>query len=293
MGITVIATLVNLLVVYMMPRYYEATSMLEVGGVNSYLGTPGDYVDTGKQSLPTSIQPDTQLYLNLANSPVVKDGAIKIMSEQLAFANQNGAQQLFDGNDVSPGGQGASGDFDYEAYGEPVRGTGTDMIYIAVKSDDPVLAKKAADALAMEVIEQSSLKSGEMVNDLVDGLERDEVGSINSNLAEKRREMQEVKDAPNISEADKNVRSGELADEIKALEETRKQYTDIIARVNINEALDLNNIKIFAAAVTPQAKEEPPFVKTGAVAAVLGLSLAIVVVAVLDRKKIQAAESIF
>jgi uncharacterized protein involved in exopolysaccharide biosynthesis len=174
-----------------------------------------------------------------------------------------------------------------------VRGGGSDLLYIDVTSDKAAIAKSVADALAAVLVEQSQKQSGDTAGDFIKGIQTEQVDPINKRLAEIRAESEQLKVTQGGDVAARNVRIADLEDEAKALDDTRKQYTDIISRVRVNQALDQNNLRILSLAALPSAKQAPPILRTSAVAAIVGLLIGVMSVMIIDRRKGARPASIF
>lgn len=292
-GITVLVTFIDVIVLLILPRYYKASSVVEVGMVQSLLANPGQARDTSRQTLPSAVQAITETYLKLLESPSVGEEAKRRTKTQLAYS-----EQTVNGNSVetstSPTGAAAENiEFDFSSHAEAIRESGTDLIYIDVTADKPEVAKVAADALAAVLIEQASKLGSEVADSFVENIQKQQIDPIDKRLAEIREESEKLKATSGGDVASRNVRIANLADEAKELDDTRKQYTDIIARVRLNEALNKNNLRLLSPAVAPVSKETPPLLKTGAVAAVVGLLISVLVVLIIDRRKVVKPATIF
>lgn len=288
--ITVLAVIVNVVVAYATPRQFRATSVMEVGGVQALLGNPGQARESNsRQTLPSSVQAVTQTYLNLLATPVVDNKAKERVETKLAYEPQGNGAAVDGTSDMAPSAPGATSNvnFTYEGRGQPIRDSNTDMIYIDAFADDPAVAKAAADALAQVLLEQGQKMGGDTASDFVNNIQKEQINPINTRLAEIRAEVESLKLSTGIDEAARNIRIADLEDEALALEDTRKQYTDIVATVRVNEALDQNTLRIISMAATPAAKESPQLVRSSAVAGIAGLVIGLLAVLVIDRRKQQ------
>lgn len=268
LGVTVLAIAINVTVMFLLPRSYLATSVLEVGGINSYMGNPGTVADSSRQSLPSAIKSDTQRYLNLLDTPSVSDEAKQ--RAQRSLASTDGGSNI---------------DYTYSSRAEAVRGSGTDLIYIDVTADSPAVVKAAADALATVLVEESRKQGGDVADSFVESIQKEQVDPIDKQLADNRAESEKLKVTTGGDVAARNVRIADLADQAKSLDDSRKQYTDIIARVRVNEALSINNLRLMSPAATPSSRTMPSITRSSAIAALLGLLLGVMIVLAIDRPK--------
>lgn len=286
--ITVLAVAVNVLVINVLPRQYRATAVLEVGGIQSLLSNPTQSSEQNRQqTLPTSVQAVTQSYLNLLKTPVVDAEARERIDTKLAYepSSNGSAPDGVGGESVSPG-VAQDAEFTYEGRGEPVRGSSTDMIYIDVFSNEPTMAKAAADSLASVLVEQGQKLGGDTAEDFVKDIQKQQIDPINVRLAEIRIEIGNLKAATEgADQAERNMRIASLEDEAISLENARKQYIDIISTVRVNEALDKNLLRIVSPAVVPAKKESPELVRSSAVAGIAGFVISMIVVLVVDRRR--------
>lgn len=291
LGVAILAVGINVVVMFLLPRQYVATSLLEVGGIDSYLLNPGTArIDASqRQTLPSQIQGITQTYLDILDTPAVGEEAMQRVQRQLSLASQDNGNN---GN-TGTGTSNTNHDFTYVGQGSAGTQSGTDIISIDATADNPAVAKEAADALAMVLIEQSKKLSGDMVGSFVKDLQTQQVDPIQKRMVEIASESERVRVDPAIDATTRNARIAALNDEAETLDGMRKQYNDIIARVRINEQLSNNNLNLLSAAVTPASKETPPIVRSSVVAGVVGLIIAMMAVVVIDRRKVDKQAQIF
>jgi uncharacterized protein involved in exopolysaccharide biosynthesis len=290
LGVTVLAIAINIGVMFLLPRSYLATSVLEVGGINSYLGNPGTTADSSRQTLPSAIQADTQSYMKLLDTPSVSEEAKQRAQRTLAPATQgNSSSTMLGDTDTATADMlsesGSNMDYTYSSRAEAVRGSGTDVIYIDVTADKPAVVKAAADALATVLVEESRKQGGDVADSFVENIQKEQIDPIDKQLADNRAESEKLKVTTGGDVAARNVRIADLADQAKSLDDTRKQYTDIIARVRVNEALNINNLRMLSPAATPSSRTMPSITRSSAIAALLGLLLGILIVLAIDRPK--------
>jgi uncharacterized protein involved in exopolysaccharide biosynthesis len=266
LGVAVLFALVDIVVFLVLPRHYQATAVLEVGQVNSLLGNPGQGNLISRQSLPSSIQPQTQTYLKLLDSASVFDEAKSKVQTQLGVPA-------------------ADINFSYSSRGEAETGNGNDLIYIDATSDNAAVAMYAANSLSTVLIEQAQKVNLNAANQFIDQVNKQQIAPIDQKLASVRNESEKLKTQSGGDVAARNARIDELQDQVNGLTDSRKQYSDIIARMQINEALDANSLSVMSPAVVPTSKAAPAFLKTGVVAAVAGLLIGIIAAAVMDRRR--------
>lgn len=178
----------------------------------------------------------------------------------------------------------ASIDFDY-TYRSEANSSGADIIYIDVYAQDARTAKVVADSLAQVLVEESKNLDEKMADDFVSSIENSEIADINKRLAEVRQETEILSLDASVDPIEKNVRIANLEDEALSLENLSKQYYDIIARVRLNEALELNNLSIVSLAALPRTMTSPQYLRVSVVAATVGLLIGIISVMFIDRKK--------
>lgn len=281
-GITILAVLIDIAVLYSLPRKYVATAVVEVGGLQSLLGNPGQDRDF-RQTTPAAIQATTQKYLLLLESPAIGDTARSRMDSRAQ--DGSGIENTLDGDAGARTANAASEEFDYAGRGEAVRGSSADLLFIDVKSGDPKLAKEAADMLALVLIEQSRETAKDVAEQYVSSIKETKIDPIDEQLAEIRKESETLKLMTGGNVAERNVQIATLADEAKVLDDTRKSYSELVARVEINETLNNNDLSILAEAAQPFSREKPGYLRSGVVAAVVGLLVGVMAVMVFDRRK--------
>jgi uncharacterized protein involved in exopolysaccharide biosynthesis len=282
LGVTVLSIALNVGIMLLIPRHYLATSLLESGGIKSYLQQPGTgVVRDARNTIPSAIQPITQTYLTLLKSPVVMDEAKARLKNQVA---QSGDADLPESKNETPT---SDPKFTVEGRAEFVLNSDSDVVYIDVTSDDPAVAKNAADKLAAVLVEQSRKMDTTEAQGFIDEIQKNQIDPINARLGEIRNETETLKattggDAAAI--AGRNVRINQLNDEAKTLEDTRKLYTDLISRVNVNLALNVSNLRLLSPAILPSEKQQPDLIKSGLIAAIVGLFIGGMGVAFIDRR---------
>lgn len=244
-------------VLMLLPRHYQATSTLGVGEVQSYLANPGQGVGSSREAVPSSIQSSTEGYLSLLYSSAVREEA------------KNRVQSNYQ--------------FDYSARAEPIRGSGSDLIFIDVSAEDPAVAKDVANALSDILIEETKKQSTKIADDFINALQTGQIDPIIKRLEDIRSESETLKNTPGADAAANNTRIAQLNDQALSLGDIRKQYTDIVTKVRVNQELDLKDLSIFSPAVQPSSKEPAPFLRTTIIAIVAGLILGVFAVILIDR----------
>lgn len=296
LGVMVLVVCLDLGVLFLIPRHYTATATLESGGIQTYLTNPGTVRDTGRQSVPSTIQPITQKYLKIIIAPSVKEEAVSRMQNMSSSAEDQGASGSVNGDaypQQATNGTPVSGDFTYTAYAEFIRESDSDLIYIEASADQPEVAKRAADTLAGILMVKSTELGGDTAKQFIDSINKQQLDPINVKLDANRRESEQLKANNNIDAVERNVRLARLEDESKALTDSRKQYTDLVARVQVNESLNSNNLRFLFPAVQPDSKEKPNIVKNSMIAVIIGFLVGVIGVAALDRRSLAKDSSIF
>ncbi|MHB8168798.1 MAG: GumC domain-containing protein [Thermoleophilia bacterium] len=276
LGIVAAAVVLDAGVMFLLPRHYVATSLLESGRVNSYIEQPGQAAYYSRNALPSGVSPVTQTYLKLLGTPDLINEAKSRVTDQLGQSNP--------------------ADFTVGSRAEIVLNSGTDIIYIDVTSDDAAVAQAGADQMANVLVEQSQKTDTSEAQGFVNEIQKQQIDPIDAQVDQMRKQVETLKATTGggaAAAANRNVKIADLGDKITALEDTRKGYTGLIARVNVNQALNDNNLKLLAPAALPTGKQKPSLAKDSGVAAVAGLFVGGIGVALIDRKKTAKSGSVF
>lgn len=276
LGVVALAVAIAAGVMLLLPRHYVATALLESGGVNAYIEQPGQAAYVNRNALPSDVSPVTQTYLELLSSPDVLNEAKNRVATQL--------------------GLNSPASYNVASRAEFIRNSDTDVIYIDVTSDNAAVAQAGADQLAKVLVEQSQKTGISAAQGFINEIQKQQIDPIDAQADQLRKQEETLKATTGGDPAavvDRNVKIANLNDKIAALEDTRKGYTNLIARANVNQALINNNLKLLAPAQLPTDKRKPALAKDSAIAAIAGLFLSGIGVALIDRKKMAKPGSVF
>ena len=250
--ITVSATGV---ITHLIPPTYSATAKLQLSG-SSTLPIPGY----------TSSNPNQEINFN-PNIELVKDVSFK--KEVLDIAKRekkiSGAKKL------------ASFTIIAQPLGK------TNFLGVTVETRNPKLAKILADAAALVLIQKSDQLESGTVNSARENINR-ELQVVDERLANLRRELENVK-APPSSGTEQTLEMARIQDEINAVETSRRNYTDFLDKLSLNEKLQKGTLQLVYPAVVPLVRSRPKLFNNLLISVVASLFLGLGVVGVLSKSK--------
>lgn len=247
--VTIIVMLSTTIVTLYLPKTYRATTLLQVGGGESF--SVAGYT-------PSSRQINVAMFSELTTTPNFKEEVWRKASKGSSFI----------------------GNFNISA--QPIRDT--DLIEISVESHNPHRARTLTNAAAKLLIDKSEKLNSQTAKLINERVQRQQVKIVDAQLAELRRKALVLKNGPTAStELDKEIELAHIQDEIQTTQELRRFYSGFIARILLGQILQENNLRIISPASVPSRPFKPNLYNNVIVAWVIGLLLGLAAVTLLGQ----------
>ena len=156
--------------------------------------------------------------------------------------------------------------------------SGTEQTLEMAKLEDEIHA-----AESLRVQKRNNLELNNVADIDRENINR-ELQVVDERLANLRRELENVK-APPSSGTEQTLEMARIQDEINAVETSRRNYTDFLDKLSLNEKLQKGTLQLVYPAAVPSVRSRPKLFNNLLISVVASLFLGLGVVGVLSKSK--------